>query len=720
VPKNDQSPFELVDDKPPSVNAAVDDEPPRPPPPRGPRLRTNGHANHRHEAHNSAPPRSRSRFGPALGVLSLAVGMAQFLLCAFPGNVGPLILAAATVGCILGAIGLVISLARKSNTAFPVGGLVVNVVATGVVLIWTTVRPFTPGKSPDEPAVAEVAATEVPHPVAPSSAPPRLSPKEHATPAVNLPTTAETVARCREALKSKVASERRDAAIRLRELGTAAAAAVPELAACVRDPDSGTRAVAIDALASFGRRSSAAYVDVVRASTDDDDDVRLAADHFLAGFGPAPAGAIGGLVTLSSEEKSPALQSRALNLLAQSEVASPAVMGAFAASLKSRTDSVRLQAARYLGQSGKARDPAVLPALLVALDDPSRRVRDAAGEAIDRGGALDPADVPRLREALSGGSDRTRVFVLERLTRLGPGSREALTDVLEALRDRETSVRLAAMECLLAIAPDRYGDVATLLGDRDAEVRKGALAALRRSKLTPAKYFEVLTDALSSTNEAARKDVAIALDQMPLPPIGDVPIRTRERLRGAVSDTHANPVVRVKAAKLLQALGWAMDPEARVLAELVCEPGDGIARDAAETLDKMGESATRLAADSLVRALGSKDAATRRAAAKALRTAGPLKPDAMSFLIGALSDGAIRENVAPLFADFGESVVSDLLVALNSPDTETRRGAARALGQVGPKAADAYKALSQHFRSDSDATVRQEASTALDLIRRKP
>jgi hypothetical protein len=355
--------------------------------------------------------------------------------------------------------------------------------------------------------------------------------------------------------------------------------------------------------------------------------------------------------------------------------------------------------------------------LLGALGDSAKSVREAAAAAIERAGPLDASDLPALIEALKGDSGSVKVFVLGQLTQIGRSAREALTEVSTALRDADPAVRLAAMDCLLVIAPDRSGDVASLVTDRDKELRSGAIAALQR-RLPPAACFEILADALAVADETGRKEIAIALDRDSLRLVKDVPARTKIRLSGVLTDV--NPVVRLKAAKALQRMGWGSERLARVLAELLREDAEGTSREAAETLGQMGESATRSSASDLVRALSSRDALTRRAVAAALRSAGPLKPEAIGALITSLRDGALHDNVSILVADFGESAVADLTRALASQDVETRRGAAKTLGLIGPAAADAYRPLTQLFRNDPDGTVRNEASKAMELIRRKP
>jgi HEAT repeat protein len=699
--------------------ADADDEPPQPTT-HGPRLRTPG------GARRTPPHKRRSGSGSALGLgtASLVVGASQFLFCALTPFAGLLVFPAAVVGLLLGAIGLAISLSRKSgDSAFPIAGLAVNAIALGVVSFWT----FALGSAISEWSSRQRSA-EVVHRAAPADgseqeskavpqpepAPvPPESPSEPERPAASAP--ADTL---RAGLKSTDVSERRAAATRLRDLGAAATGALPELVSAVKDSDAAVREAAIDALGKLGRRGSAAYADVVRATDDQSSAVRQAAERFLQNFGQPPGAATTELLATAQDDKLPVdLQLRAMNLLAESAADSPAFYALCLNRLGSKAAPIRARAAQALGQPGRAHDRAVLQGLLRALGDSAKSVREAAAAAIERAGPLDASDMPALIEAVKGDSGNVKIFALGQLTQIGRSAREGLTEVSAALRDTDPAVRLAAMDCLLVIAPDRSGDVTSLLTDRDKEIRGGAIAALRR-RLRPAACFEIFADALAAADETGRKEIAIALDRDELRLVKDVPARTKIRLSGVLTD--ANPVVRLKAAKALQRMGWGSERLARVLADLLREDAEGTSREAAETLGQMGESATRSAASDLVRALGSRDAMTRRAVAAALRSAAPLKPEAISPLIAALRDGALHDNISVLLAEFGESTVGDLTRALASQDVETRRGAAKTLGLIGPAAADAYRPLTQLFRNDPDGTVRNEASRAMELIRRRP
>jgi HEAT repeat protein len=654
-----------------------------------------------------------------LGIVALLVGLSQFILCAFSPSLGYLSIPITALGFLLGGCGLVIGISRKGGKAFPIFGLAVNAVGLTVVLLWSLYASAPAGvASGGDPTPsraqppATVAAIERPQPAGPQ---PVQLPVPVPVPKAGKP--AESVAKYREDLKSADAEVRRAAAAELKKSGPGALEALPELVAVLRDSDPGVRADAAETLATLGSRADKAYVDVLRATTDSVGAVTAAAERYLKEFSRPPAESGPGLIAMARDASVPSgLRVRALAGLAQFGPEPGPVVPAYFACLESSDAALRVQAVRCLGTLGRTRDTAVLPRLLVTLNDPDKSVQDAAAEVVQRTATSDVNAVTALQDGLKSDSVKVRTTSLNCLRRMRSEARAAATDVSATLRDRDKAVRLLAAETLFSIAPERLSEAVSLLADGDREVRKGAAVIFRR-RLDAAKCLEVFADELATADDASRNDLAEALDEVEIPSASDVPKRTRVRLAASLNDL--SPVVRLKAAKVLQRLGEGPDAVARALHNLLGEPGDGIARQAAETLGRMGASATHPAAGGLLRLLDSRDAATRRAGATALRSAGPLKPDAIASLVTGLDDAVIHDDVATLLAEFGDAAVPSLVRALDSKNPVTRRGAAKALGAIGPKAAEGYDALKQRFYKDPDPLVHQEVDKAMGLIRQK-
>jgi HEAT repeat protein len=126
----------------------------------------------------------------------------------------------------------------------------------------------------------------------------------------------------------------------------------------------------------------------------------------------------------------------------------------------------------------------------------------------------------------------------------------------------------------------------------------------------------------------------------------------------------------------------------------------------------------------LAAALHGEDVWARRPAAWALAQMGPEAEPAADALIGALkysSGGAwsamnnVQFHAAEALAGIGEPVVPKLGAALKARDAATRRGAALALGKIGPKAGSAAPDLAA-LLSDEAGLVRIEALTALSRV----
>ena len=75
----------------------------------------------------------------------------------------------------------------------------------------------------------------------------------------------------------------------------------------------------------------------------------------------------------------------------------------------------------------------------------------------------------------------------------------------------------------------------------------------------------------------------------------------------------------------------------------------------------------------------------------------------------------IRDKVADLLADLGDSIIPDLIAALGDASPLLRAGAAQTLELTGPKARPALDALRKCL-NDPDAAVRAAADSAIKAI----
>ena len=91
------------------------------------------------------------------------------------------------------------------------------------------------------------------------------------------------------------------------------------------------------------------------------------------------------------------------------------------------------------------------------------------------------ADVPKLRELLSDESTENPHRVAHALGKLGPQAKDAVSELIAALKNSESRVRMAAAHALWKIGPEAEAAVPALveaMKDKDNEVYLIAVAAL--------------------------------------------------------------------------------------------------------------------------------------------------------------------------------------------------------------------------------------------------
>lgn len=147
----------------------------------------------------------------------------------------------------------------------------------------------------------------------------------------------------------------------------------------------------------------------------------------------------------------------------------PAV-GALTERLRHEDADVRWMAAVALGEIG---DPAAVPGLLAALDDPDTYVRSRAAVALAEVGE---AALEDLIAAIHNGDERVRWGAAIALGKIG-GDR-AVEALIKTLPDPDDDVRLRAAAALADIGEPAVPRLMDALGTDDDRLREGATAAL--------------------------------------------------------------------------------------------------------------------------------------------------------------------------------------------------------------------------------------------------
>jgi HEAT repeat protein len=144
-------------------------------------------------------------------------------------------------------------------------------------------------------------------------------------------------------------------------------------------------------------------------------------------------------------------------------------------------------------------------------------------------------------------------------------------------------------------------------------------------------------------------------------------------------------------------------------------------RDKAQTLFRSAFALTQIgdaAKPELIASLKAEDTSLRLGAAKALGGMGPKAADAVPALIENLghADGELRTEIAESLASIGKDAVAPLTAALGGSDAKVRAGSARALGVLGHEASSAGPQLLEKAGADEDPAVRAAALAVLPRV----
>jgi HEAT repeat protein len=464
-------------------------------------------------------------------------------------------------------------------------------------------------------------------------------------------------------------------------------ALVPVLTAALADPDLQVPRSAAATLEEMGPAAVAAVPALRQALEAKDVLLHEAVARALGRIGPLAAAAVPDLVGLAKRDRAAVLALGAMGPAAREAI--PELLEL----LKTRSDLPAALALAALDSSRKEGLP-VLRAQIgsanlrdridtwVALARLGPAAAEAAPQLLEREyegmqvllpfvlAQIGPDAVPALTKALS--HPRLRGPACEALADLGPAAREAVPALVPLLKDG--TVQVQALRALAAIGPP-------------------AVAVLREAPANPGLSPEALA----------------ILEGRPI---------TLQFIEALAHQVREGPAaVRVAACRVLRSAG----PEARealpTLRSLL-EVEDPVVRVAVAQAIAVIDPSDRASLPVLLEVLAGKDGPGRLPAARAVGTLGERGRLALPELKAACRDRDPELRAAALAA-LGE-VSSDsgmpiLIEGLNDPQEAVRRAAVRALGTMGPKAAEAVLGLTR-LVEDERLGAREDAIVALGRI----
>lgn len=561
---------------------------------------------------------------------------------------------------------------------------------------------------------------------------------------------------------------RAGAAQMLEELGHQARAAAPRLEELLFDHNRAVRVAAAEALVQINRRPNLKVLRFLRQVLEDkdrsyqekgfrilafsdlpkewaaplamaeflnhDDAMHWPAQRILESLGPRarlylpPLGQ-----TLGA--KDPKIRGRAFELLCIVGP-KPEDVPLLTWALKDVDVDIRRTAVRTLSQLGPTVKE-VLPALIAALKDPEEKVREDVIEALGRMGPGAHAATPALIEAIKDEPNSQRA--LRSLQQIGPVDilslrkllRAEAADIratvaetlapyvveadqplfLEMLKAEDPEIRRAATSHLYRAstplsAPLHAAALQAALGDKDIEVRKNAVSALKEfgPEMAP-----ILQAALADANSDIRLLAAAGLAQWPEHVEAAVAFILKECQRDPSASSAGVPPG-------LPEIGAHGKPALPLLRQALRASQDGIRRWAADALGNIGPEAWKALPD-LRQALGDLDPDVRLAAAQAWTQIEYRPAAALPILL----DGFERERVGfDTFYRYGPDVVLDILKIAQDDDLDfpfgsegkkekwifqdTRERALMLLGDLGQEAAPAVPGLIELLKAQRPLT----------------
>lgn len=256
--------------------------------------------------------------------------------------------------------------------------------------------------------------------------------------------------------------------------GGAGKPAVAELIRGLEDADAQVRGRSAEALGRLGTDGEEAAFLLLQMLQGDEVENKARAALSLANVGPKAKYAIPHL-NAAYQSSDRRLKDAAQQALVKIGPLSPSDAKMFLEGLKDKRESIRMSAARLLGEL-RADAGWAVPELVRVLDDPAKEVRMNALSAIESIRQVDKEVISGIRKRLAGdGIAEIRVLAADTVRKLGTAhADEVIPALAKALEDDDTRVRASAAKGLAEFGAKSKGVLTELrkgLRDKEAKVQ---------------------------------------------------------------------------------------------------------------------------------------------------------------------------------------------------------------------------------------------------------
>jgi HEAT repeat protein len=347
--------------------------------------------------------------------------------------------------------------------------------------------------------------------------------------------------------------------------------------------------------------------------------------------------------------------------------------------------------------------------LIQALSDD--QFRQKASDTLSIMGKSDQNVSTALIQALKDKDHSIRYWAAKSLGDLGKTDQNVIAALLQALEDKNPQVRYRIAMSLGILGKDEPKVIAILfqnMKDKSFFVQQGAATSLANLGKTNQVVIVSLLQALKDSNYIVRYNAAYALGRL-----GKVEQKVIDALLQALKDKAFD--VRDQAAKSLGLIGKSDRNVIAVLITSLRDKKDYVRRSAAESLGLMGKADRNIIA-ALIESLSDEKYYVRQKAAESLGSLGKPDKNEIDALFQALKDINVSIQASAALVNFGKTdrykpnVINGLLKALKDKEYYVRRNAAESLGRLGkaePKVIDAL------LLALKDEYVRRGAAEAL-------